>query len=228
MSDEHTMDEHTTDTSEQVDGRSGATGRSGVGRRTLLGGLAVGGVAVAGGVVGSRTASASGFRSERLAIDVACLGEMWREAMKANPADDGDFRAPFLVEGWIYPEGTIAGDGFIPREEGSIGRWFCHGYVAIDGSRPEPHVVSQQTYVFGTISEERLFPPDTLMSAGLEGTFDKSQRATRAIIGGTGEYLAATGQVVQEYISDNVSPFADGTDGPSPNFRFAFDLRIPE
>lgn len=218
-------------TNEEASGSVGtdppAAGRP-VGRRALIGGLAVGGAAVAGGVVGSRTASASGFRQEQLTVDVACLGELWREAVKSNPADDGDFRAPFLVEGWIYPEGTIAGDGFIPREEGSIGRWFCHGYVAIDAGRPEPHVISQQNYVLGTISEERLFPPDTLMSAGLEGTFDKAQVSARPIIGGTGTYMAATGQVTQEYLSDNISPFADGTDGPSPNFRFAFDLRIPD
>jgi len=200
-----------------------------IGRRRLLTGLAVGGAAVVGGVVGGVASSAvgGGFHRESLQVDVACLGETWREVVARNPADDADFRYPFLVEGWIYPEGTIPPDGFVPTESGSVGRWFCRGWVLIDSTRPEPHVASVHEYVFGTISAERLFPPDNLSSSGLEGTMT-SQQATRALIGGTGSYMGAVGQVLQAPNGFNTSLMADGSGEPAPNFIFNFDLLIPQ
>lgn len=200
-----------------------------VGRRGLLGGLALGSVALGAGVVGGFATDAvagSVYRKRRLTVEVACLAELWREAVKSNPATDGDFRAPFVVEGWIYPEGTILGDGFRPVPEGSLGRWFCRGSVIIDAVRPEPHTTTHQDFVFGTITPEALFPTNTLATAGLEGTVDRAQRATRAVIGGTGEFLGATGQQTQQLIATNTSLFADGTNEPGPCWRVEFDLRI--
>ncbi|MFN0029922.1 MAG: hypothetical protein ACKV2O_22440 [Acidimicrobiales bacterium] len=165
------------------------------------------------------------YRKSQLIVEVACLGELWREAVKWNQADDADFRAPFVAEGWIYPEGTILGDGFRPVPEGSIGRWFCHGTVIIDSSRPEPHVATYQDFLFGTITPEALFPRDTLATAGIEGTDDRTQSAVRAVIGGTGEYLGATGQQTQRMIALNTSPFAGGTGDQSPCWRIEFDRR---
>ena len=87
-----------------------------VSRRGLFRGLAAGGIAVGGGAVGALAfGSGSSYKKATLSLDVACLFNLWREGTKSNPADDGDFRAPFLVEGsdlpcrphqrrWVHPD----------------------------------------------------------------------------------------------------------------------------
>ena len=199
-------------------------------RRGLLAGAMVGGAAAVGALAGAGTAAAtsngSGWKRSELQLDVACLGDTWREVDARNPADDGDFRFPFLVEGLIYPRGTVS-DGFVPTTDGSLGHWFCQGWLLVDASRPEPHVSSIQNYVLGTISEDRLFPPSSLASTGLEGTFDDNQQPTRIIIGGAGDYLGATGAVMQQNRGTNTTVLADGTDDNAPNFEFTFDLLLP-
>lgn len=200
-----------------------------VSRRGLIGGLAIGSAALGAGAVGglaSRANAGSGFRRKTLVVEVACLGELWREGVKANPANDADFRAPFIVEGWIYPEGTIKGDGFIPREDGSIGRWFCRGAALVDASRPEPHASANTAFYFGKISPESVFPRNSLHTVGLEGTMDRSQTCWRAIAGGTGEYVGALGEMGERVIATNTSLFADGSNDPALCWRCEFDLRI--
>jgi hypothetical protein len=59
---------------------------------------------------------------------------------------------------------------------------------------------------------------------GLEGTDDRTQLNPRAVIGGTGEYLGATGSVVERFFATNTSTFSDG--GPGLCFAFAFDIRV--
>ena len=140
-------------------------------RRALMGAAAVGGVAIAAGTVGAGIASASnggGWRREPMSFDVACLGHWFRGAQPLFKSDDGDFRMPFHVEGWIYPRGTVS-DGFVPTEAESIGRWFCSGWFMTSGDRAEPHNNSTQRYVMGRMSEDQLFPDDVLVSEGLEG-----------------------------------------------------------
>lgn len=200
-----------------------------VGRRRLLRGLALGGVAVGGGIVGAGAAVATtndAWKRETVRFDVACLGHLWRWADISNPENDADFRTPFLVEGWIYPEGTIPGDGFVPTPERATGHWFCRGWTAIDDNRSEPHAASNHDYIMGEILEDRLFPPDTLASTGLEGT-NGSQVGVRAVIGGTGKYLGATGEVRQINNGFNTTVFADGSGDNAPNFVFEIDLLRP-
>jgi len=207
------------------------TSGTGSTRRGLIGGVVLGSAALGAGAAGglvTRAASSTSFKRKRLTIEVACLGELWREATKSNPANDGDFRTSFGVEGWIYPQGTILGDGFIPTEQGSIGRWFCRGFIIIDSVRSEPHATSHQDLYFGSIRPDRLFPASMLSTSGLEGTTDRTQTSVRAVIGGTGEFLGATGQVGQTVIATNTSLFADGTDDPAPCFRLDIDVRVLE
>ena len=204
---------------------------AGLNRRGLVRGLALGSVAIGAGVVGgvaSRAAAGTPFRRERLVVDVACLGETWRESTRANPASDADFRGAFVVEGWIYPEGTIKGDGFIPREEGSIGRWFCRGGALTDADRAEPHTSSNTLYAFGTIRPENLFPRNSLHTMGLEGTSDRTQTCWRAVAGGTGEWMGAIGEMGERFIATNTSPFAVGPNDPSPCWRCEFNLLLPD
>ncbi len=200
-----------------------------VNRRGLVGGLVLGSAALGAGAVGGlagRVSAGSGFRRKTLVVEVACLGETWREGTKANPANDADFRSSFVVEGWVYPAGTIKGDGFIPREDGSIGRWFCSGAALVDASRQQPHTHAKTSYYFGKITEENLFPRSSLHTTGLEGTIDRTQTCWRAVTGGTGEYVGALGEMGERIIATNTSLFADGTNEPSPCWTCAFDLRI--
>ena len=199
-------------------------------RRKLLTGLAVGGAAVVGGAVGGvgvAAASGGGWRRERMTFDVACVGDTFRYSAADNSADEADFRIPFLVEGWIYPAGTVPEAGFIPTPDGSEGRWFCRGWQVLDTNRTEPHALTHQEYVFGSITPDNLFPPDNLTSSGLEGT-GGSQATTRSIVGGTGRYFGATGQVVQHPNGVNTTVFADGSGDAALNFIFEFDVLIPD
>lgn len=197
-------------------------------RRGLVGGLAIGAGVVAAGVtagVAGAAGGSSGYRKARLVVEVACLADQWTEATKWDLAPDDDFRTPFVVEGWIYPEGTIAGDGFVAVENGSIGRWFCRGFGIGSAARGEPHVNTHQDFIFGVIGGNDLFPPDMISTAGIEGTADKTKVAKRAIVGGTGEYLGATGQAFQQLIAWNNTTFP-GTTDPGFSWRVTFDMRV--
>jgi hypothetical protein len=201
--------------------------RTGISRRGLVGGIAIGtgvvGAVAAGAAIAGATGS--GYRKDSLVVDVACLADQWVQANIWPEAPDDDSRTPFLVEGWIYPAGTIAGDGFIPLEDGSIGRWFCRGFGVSTLARGEPHVNTHQDYVFGVVGADDPFPDDTLSTVGLEGTVDTTKLATRAVIGGTGRYFAATGQMQQQFIAWNTTRFPASSD-LGFCWRMTFDLRL--
>ncbi len=198
-------------------------------RRGIVSGLVLGSAALGAGAVGglaSRANAGSGFRRKTLVVEVACLGETWSENSRGNPANDADFRGAYVIEGWIYPEGTIKGDGFIPRQDGSIGRWICRGAVLVNASRQEPHTSANTEYYFGRMTQDNQFPRNSIFSVGLEGTTDRSLTSWRAVIGGTGEYLGALGEMGEQLIAFNTSIFADGSGDPAPCWRSSFDLRI--
>ncbi len=207
----------------------GDTGR----RRFLTRTVAGSGVLLAGAATGSAvsaTVRGGGWRVETINVDVALAGETWRDSPVNYGVDAGDLRGqPFAVEGWIYPGGHIPvpGDGFVPSQDGSIGRWLCRGSLLVHLERPEPHVHSTQEFVFGPMTGEQLFADDNLTTSGLEGTFLTDQIARRAVLGGTGRYRGAVGEVRQSRNGYNTSAFADGT-GNAPNFRMRFDLLLPD
>lgn len=165
----------------------------------------------------------------RVTYDVACLGDTFRIILHpdANP-QAGEFRgSPFSVEGWIYRAGAIQGTGFDPASAPAIGRWFCRGWFVINPERFDPHVITTQEYVFGRIGTDRQFPPDTLASSGLEGTFDPAQTPIRSVIGGTGQFAGATGVVFQHGRGTNTTVIAP-LGIQAANFHFEFDLRLPK
>lgn len=200
----------------------------------MLGRMALGGGAVVAGAVGGVAASASGvgasgWKREAVVFDVACIGETWRESEALFAVNESDLRGrPFLVEGWVYPPGTIPtpGDGYVPTQDGSLGRWLCRGNVLLHPDRPEPHVVSVQEFVFAPMSGEQLFPDDLITTSGIEGTFATQQVAHRSIVGGTGQYLGASGQQDQSWNGFNTSVDAFGEN--APNFVMTFDLLLPD
>jgi hypothetical protein len=209
-----------------------------VSRRGAIG-LAAGGVgaAAAGLGVGLVIGGSDAAASERLVVDVACIGDTFRaipmpevlDKVRDIPGavDPGDLRgSPFTTEGWMYPEGTIRGPGFVPTEEGVIGHWFCRGHFILNPGRVAPHVMSHHEYIFGLIQPDNLFPPDMLCSVGLESSEERVQSGMRAINGGTGKYRAASGQVEQVELGVN-STVLFSLEGLAPSFRFDFDLLIP-
>lgn len=198
-------------------------------RRRLLTGLAVGGAVVVGGVAGAATsalAAPTGYRRESLSIDVACLGHKWRNNAPVMIEGPDDFRSGFSVEGFMYPAGTIPEEGFVPTRDGAIGQWICRGWVVIDRDRREPHATTVQEYMFALITPDELFPTTSITSSGIEGT-SGPQISTRAVIGGTGRYMGATGQVTQRTHGTNTTVFFDGSGDNAYNFIFDFDLLIP-
>ena len=97
------------------------------------------------------------------------FGDTWREISADVKADDAEGRRSSLVEGLIYPAGTIPGDGFRPTADGSIGRWFCWCWTIFGSDRPEPHLIDTHSYIMGTMSQEQQFPEDTFEQPGPAG-----------------------------------------------------------
>jgi len=190
-------------------------------------GAAVGGLGVS--TLGATAAAAGGTT---LTLNVAALGDTFR-LMLAPGASPPDRHAGsvFVIEGWIYPAGTIpGGDGFEPGSATSIGRWFCRGWFLDTPARHQPALLTTQEYLLGEISPAHLFPPDQLVSSGLEQAvpipgYDPTQPAIRSVIGGTGRYAGASGVVIQHSIGHNTTKLIAGLREPAPNFRFEFELR---
>lgn len=195
-------------------------------RWTAAGGAALVGGAIAGGAVAVAQEPNVSVRRERLVLDVACLGDTFREQPFPDPPDPADRRgSPFSVEGWIYPAETILGEGFVPTEDGSIGRWFCSGFGISSADRELPHVNATANFVLGTISETQPFPPDTFVTTGLGAAPGIPQQSIIPIIGGSGKYVGALGEGGRVVTSFNTTVFF-GTEDPSPNFRYTFDLLL--
>lgn len=225
MADEHDLQDHTD--SEKPE------------RRRLLRAAALGGAGLAvgaavGATAGAASAGGSSDSRKQFAIDVACLGNLARPLLLPwltgvvdayQDRDPGDLRGSFFwFEGWIYPEGTIAGDGFIPTEIDRIGTWFCRGNFIVSPDRGEPHLASVQEYYLSPMDSNPI-GSRLLVSQGLEGRNEDGWEALRAVTGGTGEYRSARGEVLQRQVSLNSTELPNGNN--APNFRFEFDIDLP-
>lgn len=118
------------------------------------------------------------------------------------PGDGNEFK----TEGYIYEAGTLEGDGDGVNPDGSpqypnkvVGRWYCWGYHVGNGGATEtgPWVITHQLYDFGDNVGRK-----SIVSAGLE-LVDIDVPIKRAIVGGTGPYGEARGEVVQKMIGFN-------------------------
>lgn len=215
--------------------RPRAQERDGVARRDLLRtGVAGVGAAAATGlgtiVFGGEPAMAEG---STVVVDCACLGETLRLMPPPGATPPHNMAgAVFLVQGNLYPEGTIPrGDGWDPSSAPATGLWICRGWFINSDDRPQPASVSIQEFVLGRITPERLFPSDMLVSSGMEqappvSPFDPRQPSIRSIIGGTGRYAGAGGTHIMNFLGRNTTRLGPGgAMGPAPNFRFEFLLR---
>lgn len=118
------------------------------------------------------------------------------------PGDGNEFK----TEGYIYEAGTLEGDGDGVNPDGSpqypnkvVGRWYCWGHHVGNGGATEtgPWVITHQLYDFGDNVGRK-----SIVSAGLE-LVDIDVPIKRAIVGGTGPYGEARGEVVQKMIGFN-------------------------
>lgn len=153
---------------------------------------------------------------ETLVVDVACDATTFR-LNKSGSLLDARRGDGFIVQGKIYPGGTIAPGGtmqnpgtFDPRTApGSLGDWVCRGNFSFDIGQillgAEPHLFSTQHHIFTD--------GKSLVHDGPEG----GGRQVRAIIGGTGAYAGYTGEVIEEPLGINATGLF--------NIRFTFKLK---
>jgi hypothetical protein len=124
----------------------------------------------------------------------------------------------FIVNGKIFPAGALPSGAASndPSEAGSIGDWVCRGILTSDLASQLAGVEkigfdTTQMLIFG--SDRR-----AIWSEGLEGGLSEAGVTThRIVLGGTGVFLAASGDVVQESLGTNVTG--------APNLRLTFRLR---
>jgi len=131
-----------------------------------------------------------------------------------NPQPPGPNRgATFIVDGKIFPGGTLpkgAGMGD-PKMPGSLGIWFCKGiFTSVLGTE---NIGFNTTQMF-----EFKGDGDAIWTEGLEGGLGKAGVIThRTILGGTGKFSGAQGEVVQESLGTNA--------GGTPNIRLTFKVQ---
>ena len=125
-----------------------------------------------------------------------------------------------------------------------VGHWFNRGWILINGNptpytdssgtvvetrRLEPHLLSEHTFLLGVLGPNNL-SPETLITSGVENGNDPDiETVTRAVIGGTGRFAHASGQVVQTRLGRNTTAlrsFSNKGDVKAPNYRLVFDLKL--
>ncbi|MEM7309146.1 MAG: hypothetical protein AAF682_20850 [Planctomycetota bacterium] len=143
-------------------------------------------------------------------FDVAMDGTSFFFEGDTTPSGVPAKGTPFVVEGYIYPEGTfekygpLSGvnlDGSPEFPEEVLGLWSCRGWHLLDGDAPSgPVVVTNQYFDF---SPERP-GAQTIVTDGIElADFDVTFE--RAITGGTGRFRNLQGAHTQTYVGGDVS-----------------------
>ena len=124
----------------------------------------------------------------------------------------------FIVNGKIFPAGDVPSGAASndPSQAGSIGDWVCRGILTSDlasqlAGADKIGFDTTQMLIFG--SDRR-----AIWSEGLEGGLGEAGVTThRIVLGGTGAFFAASGEVVQESLGTNATG--------APNIRLTFRLR---
>lgn len=177
------------------------------------------------GAVWSTVAQADSRRN--FTMDVA----MNRATAGVNFPDAGIPQRSFvgIFNGNIYPRGTLEkGDnGFDPTSDGEIGTWRCHFTALNDVAFPTGSedsldfpLTGAVTYYFQLKRTGYDRAESMIMVMGLNShTFDDDDNVTRvlAVVGGTGRFAGATGEVREKVLGRNSSG--------ARNLRFRFRLR---
>lgn len=177
-------------------------------------------LAIAGSPLRGDDGKQSDPRRKQLVIDVA---EDARTGVvnQVNPTNALPKRGDTVItNNKIYPGGTIpAGNGFDIDTPGSIGTLVSRGTFNFDFSQAfsggDPIISSTDYYIFsptGALNGE-----DSLISEG-QDSFLKTIH--RAVVGGTGIYSGAIGDVKVEILGQNNTGFV--------NRRLTFQIRTAE
>jgi len=167
--------------------------------------------------IGSATPKAHNLYSEIFTVDVAVDHETFAivpsTGLVLHPEAPGPNRGtPFIVDGKIFPgrtllKGSGVGD---PNMPGSIGSWICKGIFTSDLGTANIGFDTTQMFEFEGDG-------DAIWTEGLEAGLGKQGVIThRTILGGTGRFQGAEGEVIQEALGTNV----EGT----PNIRLTFKI----
>ncbi len=144
-------------------------------------------------------------------IQVEVSQDFTRFSFDEAPVSGGlpAFGNPFVVQGYIYPAGTIVGslnngtnpDGSPEFPNRVIGEWTCWGHFIGNGAETAAGewVVSTQIFSFG---EDSGYGAQTIVTAGYETVDGIVQRA---VSGGTGDFLTAGGVQRQQVRGHNAS-----------------------
>lgn len=197
-------------------------------RLTVLALAAAAMILAVAAVIGSRNQADAAKPPQSLIVEIA--QDMTTAHIGEGPFhEDGmpDGGNTFIVEGFIYLEGTLNGsNGILISEDADgnlvtepefpdqvIGRWICRGWFLGDGmyAQGEPWAISTQHFELGG-----QFGEVTLVSEGYELPDGMEETLYRSITGGTGPYFGASGQQIQHFMGLNVT---QGT-----NFHIEFKL----
>ncbi len=159
--------------------------------------------------------------SQVLHVEVAEDGTrfVWDE----EPRFDNGYPAygnAFVTQGYIYPAGTLNGtngvnaDGSPEFPDKVIGEWTCWGYFVGDGANTTEGawVVTTQVFDFDSV----VLGYNSIVTVGFEAPADAGM-ALRSVVGGTGRYASARGEVAQVTLGHNAS------DGVDARFRFVLE-----
>lgn len=185
-----------------------------ISRGQFLGGAAA--LAAITGLAVPERAQAQAAKS--LTLEVCWDGGTWRY-------DNGLSGPPlrgwtFVVSGKVFPEGTFAKGPTNPDSPGSIGTWISRGVFFYDLAEmfkgAAPHAIA--THIFLLDDGQNT----ALVTEGMQG----GGKYVRAVVGGSGLYLGASGSVVEEQAGSNETKMklASDVEAPSLNDIFTFSL----
>jgi hypothetical protein len=209
----------------------GAGGVAAAAALPLLASYPASGATATSAAPAASAARAAGRRTE--VFDVAMLGDSLLIVPGPN-IDNFDLRGTtFYVEGPVYPGFTIPNEqtDWDPAQHTDleIGRYFDIGSFMLYRARLNPHLYSVMTHLFGLITPDDNFPPDQINSIGTEASATQDTKPSiRSIVGGTGRYVGATGQISLFGNGSNVTQSnVLGAVRPAPNLRFFFNFTEP-
>jgi len=186
-------------------------------RHRLLTACAVGTL----GFLGLMETASPATPSRTIKCDVAMDGTSFFFEGGTNDAGAPLNGTPFVIQGYIYPEGTLAQNGLLsgvlpngaPEFPGLVmGTWICRGWHLQDGNAQSgPVVATVQTFDFDLNEPGR----ETITTDGIE-LADFNVSFDRAITGGTGSYEGVEGSHRQIYVGNGLNV----TGGFNTSFEF--------